>query len=60
MSIYRDELFNPNTENPNLFELDILKDRIAGGTGQSVDLFFNKQTGRLYPVYTSVAEPGNG
>lgn len=45
----RAELFNP-TEQPNIVELDVLKDRVGGGTGGSIDLYFDKRTGRILPV----------
>lgn len=51
----RDELFNPQTENPNIAEVDVLKDRVGGGTGYSIDLFFNKHTGRMAPAYRTGA-----
>ena len=47
----REELFNPETENPNIAQLDILKDRITGGTGFTIDLYFNKRTGRMLPTH---------
>jgi len=46
----RDELFNPDTENPNVAEIDVLKDRVGGGTGGTIDFIFNKRTGQLHPA----------
>ncbi len=46
----REELFNPETENPGVAEIDILKDRIGGGTGGVIDFIFNKRTGLLSPA----------
>ena len=51
LGLNRDELFNPQTEKPNIIELDVLKDRVSGGTGGSVDLYFNKRTGRILTTH---------
>jgi len=51
----REELFNPDTENPNIAQLDILKDRITGGTGFTIDLYFNKRTGRMVTAHRAEA-----
>jgi len=47
----RPELWDPATDKKNIIELDILKDRVSGGTGLSVDLYFNKATGLIATVY---------
>jgi replicative DNA helicase len=52
MFIYRDELYNENTENPNIADVMISKHR-SGPTG-SVQLFFNKRLTQFADVYTQV------
>ncbi len=53
MFIYRDELYNENTENPNVADVMIAKHR-SGPTG-TVQLYFNKRLTQFADVYTQVA-----
>jgi replicative DNA helicase len=62
MFIYRDELYNENTENPNIADVMIAKHR-SGPTG-TIQLFFNKKltkfadvTTRIPPELVSTAPP---
>jgi replicative DNA helicase len=52
MFIYRDELYDEHTENPNIADLMIAKHR-SGPTG-TVQLFFNKRLTQFADVYTQV------
>jgi len=49
MLAYRDEYYNPNTENPNVLELAVPKNRVNGRTGKA-DLYFDKHTGAVRNV----------
>ena len=53
MFIYREELYNENTENPNIADVMIAKHR-SGPTG-TVQLYFNKRLTQFADVYTQVA-----
>jgi replicative DNA helicase len=53
MFIYREELYNENTENPNVADIMISKHR-SGPTG-TVQLYFNKRLTQFADVYTQVA-----
>ncbi len=58
MFIYRDELYNENTESPNIADLMIAKHR-SGPTG-TVQLYFNKRLTQFSDVYTQVAPEDYG
>ncbi len=58
MFIYRDELYNENTENPNVADVMISKHR-SGPTG-SVQLYFNKRLTQFADVATRVAPEDYG
>jgi replicative DNA helicase len=60
MFIYREEMYNENTENPNVADIMISKHR-SGPTG-TVQLYFNKRLTQFADVYTQVApeEYGSG
>ena len=53
MFIYRDELYNQNSESPNIADVMIAKHR-SGPTG-SVQLYFNKKLTQYSDVYAQVA-----
>jgi replicative DNA helicase len=53
----RESLFDPETENPNLIEVHVLKDRIGGSTGASIDLYFERMTGVIHSVYAQERVP---
>jgi replicative DNA helicase len=53
MFIYREELYNENTENPNVADIMIAKHR-SGPTG-TVQLYLNKRLTQFADVYTQVA-----
>lgn len=53
MFIYRDELYNENTESPNIADLMIAKHR-SGPTG-TVQLYFNKRLAQFSDVYAQAA-----
>jgi len=53
MFIYRDELYNQNTESPNIADLMISKHR-SGPTG-TVQLYFRKHLAQFTDVYAQVA-----
>ncbi len=53
MFIYREELYDENTENPNIADIMIAKHR-SGPTG-TVQLYFNKRLTQFADVYTQVA-----
>jgi replicative DNA helicase len=55
MFIYRDELYNENTETPNIADIMIAKHR-SGPTG-NIQLFFNKRLTQFLDAATHVA-PG--
>jgi replicative DNA helicase len=52
MFIYRDELYNANTENPNIADVMVAKHR-SGPTG-TVQLFFNKKLTKFADVTTRI------
>ena len=56
MFIYRDELYNEDTESPNIADLMIAKHR-SGPTG-TVQLYFRKRLAQFTDVYAQVA-PGD-
>jgi len=58
MFIYRDELYNENTESPNIADLMIAKHR-SGPTG-TVQLYFNKHLTQFSDVYAQVAPEDYG
>jgi replicative DNA helicase len=58
MFIYRDELYNDKTENPNIADLMIAKHR-SGPTGV-VQLYFNKRLTQFADVTTQVAPEDYG
>jgi len=58
MFIYRDELYNENTESPNIADLMIAKHR-SGPTG-TVQLYFNKRLTQFTDVYAQVAPEDYG
>jgi replicative DNA helicase len=58
MFIYRDELYNENTESPNIADLMIAKHR-SGPTG-TVQLYFNKRLTQFSDVYAQVAPEDYG
>jgi len=49
---YRDDYYNPASENPNVIELAVPKNRVNGRTGM-VQLFFNKATGGVNDIAIS-------
>ncbi len=58
MFIYREELYNENTENPNVADVMIAKHR-SGPTG-TVQVYFNKRLTQFADVYTQVAPDDYG
>ncbi|MCJ7548358.1 MAG: replicative DNA helicase [Anaerolineae bacterium] len=58
MFIYRDELYNDNTESPNIADLMISKHR-SGPTG-TVQLYFRKHLAQFTDVYAQVAPEDYG
>ncbi|MGC9467494.1 MAG: replicative DNA helicase [Anaerolineae bacterium] len=58
MFIYRDELYDENTENPNIADIMIAKHR-SGPTG-TIQLYFNKRLTQFADVYTQVAPEDYG
>jgi replicative DNA helicase len=54
LGIYREDLWNPDAV-PGLYEIDVLKDRIGGAGGASVDLLFTPH-GRIR-TYTTTQAP---
>jgi len=46
---YRDDYYNPNSENPNIIELAIAKNRVNGRTGMK-SLYFDKATGGVRDI----------
>ena len=48
MAIYRDEYYNPNTEFPNVIDLDILKWR-DGPVGR-IPMFYRKETNQFHEI----------
>lgn len=52
MFIYRDEMYNENTETPNIADIMVEKHR-SGPTG-TVQLFFNKRLTQFVDAYTQV------
>jgi len=58
MFIYRDELYNENTERPNIADLMIAKHR-SGPTG-TVQLYFRKHLAQFTDVYAQVAPEDYG
>ena len=58
MFIYRDELYNENTERPNIADLMIAKHR-SGPTG-TVQLYFNKRLTQFSDVYAQIAPEDYG
>jgi len=58
MFIYRDELYNQNTESPNIADLMISKHR-SGPTG-TVQLYFRKHLAQFTDVYAQVAPEDYG
>ncbi|MGC9521557.1 MAG: replicative DNA helicase [Anaerolineae bacterium] len=58
MFIYRDELYNEHTENPNIADIMIAKHR-SGPTG-IIQLYFNKRLTQFADVYTQVAPQDYG
>jgi replicative DNA helicase len=58
MFIYRDELYDEHTENPNIADVMIAKHR-SGPTG-TIQLYFNKRLTQFADVYTQVAPEDYG
>ncbi len=58
MFIYRDELYNENTESPNIADLMISKHR-SGPTG-TVQLYFRKHLAQFTDVYAQIAPEDYG
>ncbi|MCD6284529.1 MAG: replicative DNA helicase [Anaerolineae bacterium] len=58
MFIYRDELYNENTERPNIADLMIAKHR-SGPTG-TVQLYFNKRLTQFSDAYAQIAPENYG
>lgn len=57
VALYRDEVYNSNTQEPNIMEYNILKDRVNQGTGSRVYLYFNKNTGLIGDVHRGYEPP---
>lgn len=58
MFIYRDELYNENTENPNIADVMVAKHR-SGPTG-TIQLFFNKKLTKFADVATQIPPDSYG
>lgn len=50
--LYRDDMYNPNTNTPNILELAVVKNRLDGALGR-VELFRNNRTGDINNACTT-------
>ena len=57
LGLHREDVFDPNTERSHIMDVLVLKDRLGGGVGFAVELFFVKSYGDILDAETRQQEP---